>query len=151
MKKILCLFVIMCSVCLVQGQDLYSGSPANAYILKFKNKEKLDKGKYRGLKKLRKSHVQIKDGGKTVYINDRKYEKNSLHYFETMNKIYGLNSYNNHSWSNEQNYEFNYEIDNNGFYVIITEKQGDKFILGVYYLGERSHFFDLIKKNAISH
>jgi len=151
MKKILCLFVFMCSVYLVQGQELYSGNAAYAYILKFKNKEKLDKGNYSGLKRLRKSHVQIKDGGKTVYINDKKYKKNSLHYFESMGKIYGFNSYNNHSWSKEQNYEFNYEIYNNGFYIIITEKQGDKFILRVYYLGERSHFFDLIKKNAISH
>jgi len=149
MRKILCLLILMYAACTVQGQELFNGKASKAYVLKYKNKEKLEQGKHQDLKWLRKTHVQIKDGGKTILINDKKYHKTSLHYIKNSGKIYGLNNYKESSWSNEQNWKFNYEINEHGFFVVIREKQGDKFVLSVYHLGERNHFFDVIKKNSI--
>lgn len=151
MKKALCLFILIFTLFVSQAQEIYSGLASDAYILKFKNEEKLKQGKHSSLKKLRKVHIQIKNEGKTVYINGKEYQKKGLHYIESTDKIYGLNDYHNHSWNKEENWHLSYEIDNSDFYLILIEKADEKFIQSVYSLGHRNHFFTLIKKNAITH
>ncbi|MDQ2178560.1 hypothetical protein [Marinifilum sp. D714] len=151
MKNIFLLLILSCAIGFAQGQELFKGKAEKAYVLKFKNEDKMRAGKQSAVKWLKDTQIEIRDGGKTIVANHKSFQKKELHYLSDVDKIYGLDQHADYSWSNEQNWQFNYEVVGADFYVVITQKFGKQFHMTVYHLGNRQHYFELIKKNCILH
>ncbi|MCY1634996.1 hypothetical protein [Marinifilum sp. D737] len=151
MKSIFLILILSLSIGFAQGQDLFKGKSEKAYVLKFKNEDKMQAGKQSAVKWLKDTQIEIRDGGKTILVNNKSFQKKELHYLSDVDKIYGLDQYDDYSWNKEQNWQFNYEVVDSNFYVVITQKLGKRFQMTVFHLGDRHHYFELLKKNCLLH